>query len=71
MKCPHCGKHVSDKRGVIVSEDRIRQLYGEGWSLQRIATLLNVSTNTVVRRLEEMGIPRRQKGWRHPNTDIS
>ena len=54
-----------DTRRVLVPTDQIRQLYEEeGMSLQRIADELHVSAHTIQRRMEDLGIPRRQKGWR-------
>ena len=65
MQCPHCGQPLVDTRRVLVPTDQIRQLYEEeGMSLQRIADELHVSAHTIQRRLEDLGIPRRQKGWR-------
>lgn len=65
MQCPHCGQPLVDTRRLVVSTERIQQLYEEeGMSLQRIADELHVSAHTIQRRLEDLGIPRRQKGWR-------
>ena len=66
MKRNSKGQITSGKDSIQLNEHIIREKYLSGMSLKNIGVLLNVSDKTIMRRLDKMGVPRRngtfQKG---------
>jgi DNA-binding CsgD family transcriptional regulator len=58
------GQFVTGKTPLKVDEKYIVDNYKDGKSLSQIAKALNISNNTVMRRLKKLNIPRREAGFK-------
>lgn len=50
-----------------IDEDRLTELWVAGYSAEAIAAAFGVTSLTVVRRAERIGLRKRGRGWRSPH----